>query len=357
MKQILDVLLRAGLVGSLILAVPALAGTALSYSSLQRPAQISKRNQGMAMLAIARAGERLVSVGENGVVLLSDDTGKTWRQAKVPVSVSLTAVQFIDAKQGWATGHMGVVLHTGDGGETWIRQLDGVSAAKLILAEAQARGASERELADAQHLVDDGPDKPFLNLYFRDAQHGYVFGAYNLILRTDDGGKSWQPWLNRLDNPKALHLYAMAASGNALWLAGEQGLLLRSDDGGEHFKTAASPYKGSYFGLEGGPHGELLLYGLRGHAYVSNDTGKTWREITTGVAATLSSGGFLADGRLTLASQAGEILLGHVDDLKVAPLAGTPPLPLADFAQAADGSLVGASLLGVKRIGTPTPLP
>ncbi len=54
--------------------------------------------------------------GERGIVLLSDDAGVSWRQAKVPVSVSLTAVQFVDAEQGWAVGHLGVVLHTQDGG-------------------------------------------------------------------------------------------------------------------------------------------------------------------------------------------------------------------------------------------------
>ncbi|WP_430515935.1 WD40/YVTN/BNR-like repeat-containing protein, partial [Pseudomonas fluorescens] len=50
------------------------------------------------LLAVTRAGERLVAVGERGIVLLSDDSGVSWRQAKVPVSVSLTAVQFVDAQ-------------------------------------------------------------------------------------------------------------------------------------------------------------------------------------------------------------------------------------------------------------------
>ena len=33
------------------------------------------------LLAIARAGSRLVAVGDYGVVVLSDDNGTTWRQA------------------------------------------------------------------------------------------------------------------------------------------------------------------------------------------------------------------------------------------------------------------------------------
>ncbi|MCX7168911.1 MAG: glycosyl hydrolase, partial [Proteobacteria bacterium] len=37
------------------------------------------------LAAVARAGNRLVAVGERGIVLLSDDNGVTLRQAKVPV--------------------------------------------------------------------------------------------------------------------------------------------------------------------------------------------------------------------------------------------------------------------------------
>ena len=33
------------------------------------------------LLAIAQAGTRLVAVGDYGVIVLSDDQGRTWRQA------------------------------------------------------------------------------------------------------------------------------------------------------------------------------------------------------------------------------------------------------------------------------------
>src|SRR6266511_6387327 len=41
---------------------------------------------------------------------------------------SLHAVQFADAKEGWAVGDEGVVWHTIDGGDTWERQTTGVRA-------------------------------------------------------------------------------------------------------------------------------------------------------------------------------------------------------------------------------------
>lgn len=113
---------------------------------LQRPAEISSRAPSSALLGIARAGSRLVAVGERGIVLLSDDNGASWRQSPAPVSVSLTAVQFVDARRGWAVGHCGVVLASTDGGATWSLRLDGVKAARLA---QQATAQSQ----DAERLV------------------------------------------------------------------------------------------------------------------------------------------------------------------------------------------------------------
>ena len=46
---------------------------------------------------------------------------------------ALHAVQFVDAKEGWAVGDEGVIWHTIDGGETWERQPTGVRASLRAL--------------------------------------------------------------------------------------------------------------------------------------------------------------------------------------------------------------------------------
>jgi photosystem II stability/assembly factor-like uncharacterized protein len=324
-------------------------------AALKQPALVTPKALNAAMLAVAAAGRRLVAAGERGTILYSDDGGISWRQASVPVSVSLTALQFVDARQGWAVGHQGVVLHSTDGGATWSKQLDGVQAAALVLkAAADVAGPEQaRALADARHLVDDGPDKPFLDLYFENARSGYVLGAYNLLFRTSDGGASWQPWQGHVTNPKGLHLYGMRGSAGTLYLAGEQGLLLRSTDLGASFSALATPYKGSYFGLLAARGGALVAYGLRGNAYRSGDLGASWSRIDTGVQASLAGGAELADGTLVLVSQGGDVLLSGDQGRSFAARtgAGLPPaLPLAAVAQAGDGALVVAGLRGLRRV-------
>ena len=320
-------------------------------AALVQPALVTPKALQAAMLAVGVAGARLVAAGERGVILYSDDAGKSWRQAAVPVSVSLTALQFVDSRNGWAVGHQGVVLHTTDGGATWKKQLDGIQAAALVLSDASASFGPERDkaVADAQRLVDDGPDKPFLDLYFDSPTSGYVLGAYNMMFRTVDGGATWQPWQSRVANPKGLHLYGMRGTGNAIYLAGEQGLLLRSTDKGDSFKALPTPYKGSYFGLLSARGGVLLAYGLRGNAFRSTDQGATWSQVATGVQASLAAGTVTSDGAVVLVSQGGDVLVSRDDGRTFVPQPGTA-LPLAAVAQAGDGTLVVAGLRGVRRI-------
>src|SRR5437868_2175092 len=79
------------------------------------PALISALAARSPLLAIERAGNRVVAVGLRGHIVYSDDSGATWRQALVPVSVDLLGVSFPSPKVGWAVGHGGVVLATRDG--------------------------------------------------------------------------------------------------------------------------------------------------------------------------------------------------------------------------------------------------
>ena len=322
-----------------------------SPAALGQPALVTPKALHAAMLAVGAAGKRLVAAGERGIILYSDDAGKSWRQAAVPVSVSLTALQFVDDINGWAVGHQGVVLHTSDGGATWTKQLDGIQAAALVLREAEASFGPERDkaVADARRLVDDGPDKPFLDLYFDSPTTGYVLGAYNMMFRTSDGGASWQPWQSRVANPKGLHLYGMRGTADAIYLAGEQGLLLRSTDKGGSFSALPSPYKGSYFGVLSARGGALLAYGLRGNAFRSTDQGASWSQVATGVQTSLAAGTVMADGTVVLVSQGGDVLLSRDDGRTFAASTGTA-LPLAAVTQASDGALVVAGLRGLRRV-------
>jgi ligand-binding sensor domain-containing protein len=321
-----------------------------------RPAHLTERAAHSVLLGIANAGPRLVAVGERGIIVRSDDAGRTWRQSPSPVSVTLTAVHFANDKEGWAVGHYGVVVHSADGGETWHRQLDGAAAAALALdaAQARARGTPDDDrvrqaLAAAQLLVRDGADKPFLDVHFFDASHGLVVGAYNMIFATADAGRTWQPLLDRTDNREALHLYALAAAGDRVYVAGEQGLLLFSSDRGATFRRVATPYHGTFFTALARDGRDVVVAGLRGHAYVSTDDGATWKALDVPGDAAIAAVGAIDAERLVVVGERG-VYVSDATRRRFTEVAIPGLAPVNAVARASDGAWVVATLRGVVRV-------
>lgn len=324
---------------------------------LDLPAAHSNVPSRVPLLAVTRAGNRLVSAGQRGHILYSDDGGTSWRQAEVPVSSDLTAVHFPTPKEGWAVGHDGAVLHSADGGVHWERQLDGRQIGQLMLDYYAAHPQPDNAtwLEQARRFKEEGADKPFLDLWFRDANEGFVIGAFNLILHTGDGGRSWEPWNHRIDNPQALHLTAIAASGDDLFIVGEQGLLLRlshqQEGQQERFVTLPSPYAGSFFGIVARP-GLVFAYGLRGHAIRSLDGGASWSAVDTGLPVSLTAASFDASGRLYLFSQAGQGLVSDDRGASFKPLELAERLPVSG-AVAGPGRLLLVGTRGVRENAMP----
>ena len=294
------------------------------------PALQSDRAIDGLLLEVARNGDRLVVVGEQGHALWSDDNGQSWTQARVPVSLVLTSVAFSGDGSAWATAHDGYLLHSGDNGETWTVSLSGSDVAKLSVGaieeqierlEAELETATDDAAGDLRWAldealfaldeailaVDEGMTTPLLKVWF-DGDLGYALGAYNVFLRTSDGGATWAAHNDRLDNPEKYHLYGIArSSAGTLLVSGEAGTLLRSLDDGNTWQSIETPYPGSFFGAVAPADGSLLVFGLRGNAFRSDDEGATWTSVKNGDNRTLMCGSAHDDGTVVLAGSAGAI--------------------------------------------------
>lgn len=323
------------------------AGAAPVADAPERAALMVKAPERAVLLAVGQAGDRIVAVGERGVVVYSEDGGATWRQAAVPVSVSLTSVHFANDRHGVATGHGGIVMTTADGGRSWRRRLDGRQAAQIALEAARASG-SAAQIAVAERLVADGADKPFFDAALFDAQRFLVVGAYGLAFYTEDGGQRWQAWTQRLDNPKGLHLHAVRRAGDTLLIAGEQGLLLRSDDAGRGFRRLASPYQGSWFTAELPTSGEMLVAGLRANAWRSTDGGGTWSQLVAPTQPSFVASTLAKDGAWLLVNQAG--FVHRAQGAQLLPV-NTRPLPMpSGLVAAGRDRLLAVGLAGVMTV-------
>ena len=227
-----------------------------------------------AMLSAVRAGRRIVAVGDRGIVLLSDDSGKTFRQARhVPTRATLNSVSFTNEREGWAVGHWGVILHTVDGGETWALQRDDLSV-----------------------------DRPLFAVWFKDERSGLAAGLWSLLLRTEDGGKTWTRVSlsaagGHKDSGKNLFEIFQGPQGD-LFIAAEQGSVYRSRDGGRRWSEIETGNTGTFWTGITLDSGVMLVAGLRGRIYRSIDGGSAWTAVESNARSSITGIVQLPDGRV-----------------------------------------------------------
>ncbi len=323
------------------------------------------------LLAATRAGSRLVAVGEFGHVALSDDDGKTWRQAKVvPTQSTLTSIVFVDDKTGFAAGHDKTILTTADGGETWsVQYTRDISAAAGIKLEPRGRaaepapvedpglapdGAAPADGAPVDGATDDGavpadgmasaddsavvdepgastsqdgfvdsdttgtepePDVPFLGLVFTSPTHGIAVGGFNYAAETNDGGKTWTPRRLVKTADDDFHLNAaFAGPEGSLFVPSELGQVYRSLDGGVTWDIVQTEYEGSFWGGLTLKDGSVLVVGMRGNIWRTKDKGNTWEQLGAETTPeSLSSGIQLSDGEIILVGIGGTVLRSKDD--------------------------------------------
>ena len=335
------------------------AATLLAQASLaafKDPLELPARHSPLAalerMTGIARAGSRLVAVGRLGRIVYSDDGGANWVQADVPVSSDLTSVHFPVPGRGWAVGHDGVILLSTDSGVSWTRQLDGRQIGPQAVDHFRQR-ASEGDteartaLEAAKQLASDGADKPFLDVWFADELKGFAVGAFNLALHTVDGGRNWISIMDRMENPKAQHLYSISRGTDETYIAGEQGLLRRWNRATARFEVIESPYRGTFFGVIGLGQ-TIVAFGLHGSAYMSGDRGKSWKIMESGLTTSIVAGALTQDGSLVLATQGGNLLTCRVGETRLVPVQLQRPMAYAGVVSAGPRSVALTGLLGVR---------
>lgn len=299
---------------ALSIAIVTISPLSLAFTDpLDAPAEKVDRLTERPLLGLVRAGTRLIAVGSRGLIVYSDDGGKQWVQATVPVQSDLVAVRFPAADEGWAVGHDGVVLHSVDAGASWTKQFDGRMAAEAFKRYYETQvDLSDDVRAEGLRMVGlnfaDGPALPFLDVCFLDRKVGYAVGSFGNLIATEDGGRTWQPRFHRIDNPDALNLNGIRMIDGQVYIAAERGVVFRLDHELGRFVPLHTGYAGSLFGIAGSAD-RLISFGLRGVIYISHDHGQSWTQLQVPSKATLNSA--IADPRdrsTVLVNSAGQVL-------------------------------------------------
>ena len=246
--------------------------------------------------------ETAIAVGENGTIIATHNAGDSWAvQSKVFTIMSFKSIDRVDANTAVAVGESGIILRTDNQGATW-------------------------------SSITSDIDETLNDVSFFDATHGIAV-AWNTVLRSSDGGLTWQK-TTLADNMLAVD---MISATDAVAL-GEFGGVQYTNNGGATWTPGVSPIDPA--------HAVLLsldfidpLHGVVAHTtgedqggdpaparcYVTADGGATWSP------STLNNGNSdqLYFPREILYPQIGEVLIaGRVECCKSSAF---DPWPFGNF--------------------------
>lgn len=211
------------------------------------------------------------TVASESGILATSDGGQTWVRQAAEFDRELTAIEFVNARRGWAVGPY-AVLHTSDGGQTWIEQ--------AVPTPTE-------------------PTATFTDLSFIDERHGWVVGNCGVVIATADGGAAWEtlvpgdcskearvPSLTRV-------LFADAERGWAVFPMGREASLLATLDGGRTWEAqpAAADVTDVFFA--DATSGWAVT--AKGTILATFDGGRSWARQPVPRASTHLLGVFFAD--------------------------------------------------------------
>ena len=200
-------------------------------------------------------------VGSYGTLLHTADGGENWGTQQLPdTSVHLMGVDFVDVHSGWIVGESeedNFVASTHDGGETWTRQMQELprrdnSPHSVAFLDTQtgwvvAAWALFRTLDGGANWSREpsptrGPWGALFGIQFVDAETGWVsggpigtaIGGSTYLVRTRDGGSTWEGLENRVGSSAVNILYGLDFVDREYgWVVGDTGIIWHTEDGGD----------------------------------------------------------------------------------------------------------------------------
>lgn len=235
---------------------------------------------------IAFIGTKGFIVGTNGIILKTNDAGKSWLIEKWG-NFDFNDIEMVDEDNGFIAANNGYVLHTQDGGRTWqVMEWENITTnfnaitfykdkgiivgnkAYIVTTFDKGKTWTLQQIAEAKykknflnlnnvHIVDDNTviivadegfyiygnkhfskwsvhkfkDNNLYALYFLTPLYGYISGENADIYSTSDGGEKWT-----VKKLKGERINSISIYNKLIWVVGNNSMLMVSNDNGRSWK-------------------------------------------------------------------------------------------------------------------------
>ncbi|MEO5930136.1 MAG: YCF48-related protein [Candidatus Kapaibacterium sp.] len=262
--------------------------------------------------------------GTDSYILQSTDKGETWAKRQIE-GVTLYDVRFTSPSTGFAVGEntncgCGVIYSTTNGGATWTPQTySSTGLLYSIFFTSASKGFITGSNATLLKTTDGGktwnpgspnvgPDMDPRKIFFATPMVGYMMVALqsrdwtNVLMKTTDGGETWHLILDNGDNTDSKPTYSSmfftsATVGYATGREGNSKTIYKTTDGGFHWTKKFAAAGPSIFLSMGGIQflNDSLGYasGDEGTIVRTTDRGETWKREPSGTSTALPAMKFL----------------------------------------------------------------
>ena len=232
--------------------------------------------------------------GRWGTVVHTMDGGKTWKRQHTGTDYTLSAIYFVDPEHGWAVGDEGAIIHTKDGGRTWEQQKSPVPFFHMdVHFDTPLRGWIVTERTHILFTGDGGKtwniqfrDQDFIlkAISFADALHGWAVGEYGYIYHTNNGGFTWEKQAGyfRISGETgeveagSFLFDVIAIDLQSAWAVGIDGYVIKTEDGGKTWQEVKTGAPKTQLFCIASDKADTILIGGNRTFLSSSDRGRTW---------------------------------------------------------------------------------
>ena len=242
------------------------------------------------------------------VVYKTTNSGDSWQRTEVSSTLGEAAIQlqFIDSNNGWLVlynlnTNAPRFLRTTDGGATWL-PTDGRGIIFYVSASVGYSFSAGADIAPPYNIYKttdggtnwtpqyaDNTAGELLDMQFTDENHGWAVGRNGKIVKTVDGGNTWNITVN---NPNYRNNNVFFISNNEGWIASQDNsmsgigtFMLHTTDGGVTWSTQTVPFnynvKSMYFwdathGWAAADYGAIANYTVSSGTYSNASLNGPW---------------------------------------------------------------------------------
>lgn len=253
-------------------------------------------------------GDRMVAVGRTresfsnvGTIVQSEDGGANWNRQNISASTLYYDVDFGGALEGKVVGRT-AVLTTNDGGDTWVEETSGTNQnITTVLSQGgdayiSAGGSSINRTREGHTIagparllngwtdMDSDTSTQLHSVARIDDQSAVAAGRGGLVLKTQDGGASWQPQ----NVSTTEHLYGIAMANTTHGIAvGANGEALISSDAGQQWSPVLSETSNHLRAVTFANTDRAVAVGDNGTVTKTENRGADWVTVDLGETANL----------------------------------------------------------------------